>query len=94
MIGSAGTAPTALILVELRALKKDFAAVGISLRGESEVKLTVCIADYDRSREAAMIGIGNGRKGRACLRNGPEEAEVRDGDKIGHVDSVDGVSQD
>jgi hypothetical protein len=42
VIGSAGTATTSLILVELRALEKTFAAAGISSIAESEVKLTVC----------------------------------------------------
>jgi hypothetical protein len=92
VIGSVGTAPTCLILVELRALKKDFAAAGISLRAENEVRLTVCIAvaaemhvlgivEIMAGREAAMIRIGNGRQGLACFRNGPKEAEARDGDK-------------
>jgi len=61
--------------VELRALKKDFATAGVSLRAESAVKLTVCIAvapemtgighlvEITICREVAMIGIGNGRKG-------------------------------
>ena len=80
MIGSAGTAPACLILVELRALEKNLASAGISLRAESEVKLTVCIAmppemarighlvEVTIGREVAMIRIGNGRQGRACFR--------------------------
>ena len=80
MNGSAGMAPRSLILVDPRALEKNFAAAGISLRGESEVKLTVCITvapemalmghlvEIAMGREVAMIGIGNGRQGRACFR--------------------------
>ena len=57
-----------------------FAVAGISLRGKSEVKLTVSIAvspemartgylvEITIGREIATIGIGNGRRGRACFR--------------------------
>jgi hypothetical protein len=66
--------------VELWALEKNFAPAGISLRAESEGKLTVCIAvppemarighlvEITIGGEVAMIRIGNGRQGRACLR--------------------------
>jgi hypothetical protein len=61
-------------------LREKFAAAGISLGGESEVKLTVCIVVapegqvlgvFSRSRierEVATIRIGNGRHGRTCFR--------------------------
>jgi hypothetical protein len=92
VIGSAGTAPTSLVLVELRALENFFAAAGIFLRAESEVKLTVCIAvppemarmgifvEITIGREVAMIGIGNGRQGQACLREWTSGSEVSDAD--------------
>jgi hypothetical protein len=78
--------------VELRALENFFAAAGIFLRAESEVKLTVCIAvppemarmgifvEITIGREVAMIGIGNGRQGRPCLREWTSGSEVSDAD--------------
>jgi hypothetical protein len=75
--------------VELRALEKYFAAAGISLSAESEVKLTVCIGvppemarighlvEITISREAAMTGIG---KIGPVSGNGRKEAEVSDRD--------------
>jgi hypothetical protein len=86
VIGSAGTAPTSLIL--------DFAAAGISLWAENEVKLAVCIlvppqmarmghvVEITTGREVAMIGIGDGRQGRACFQGMDiRKAQVSEGDK-------------
>ncbi len=58
--------PKSLILADLRAWEKDFAAAGISLRGESEVKLMAGIGhvvEITMGREVAMIRIGRGRAG-------------------------------
>jgi hypothetical protein len=75
-------------------LEKTFAAAGISLRAESEVKLTVCIAvppemacighvvEITMGGEVAMIGIGTGRQWRACFQGMDiRKAQVSEGDK-------------